>query len=158
MTRQERNEAALKTLHPQFAVRLRLLLKRAEEMRGMELLIVQARRSFSDQQKLYLGGAQAAPPGHSYHELGLAADLVDVRHGTEPGRYDPADWDATDYDWIAGEALALGLISGHKWTHRDSPHVEYHPGFTPRQASVLATIAAGHPVGLLPDNYFEGKA
>ena len=154
MTRQERNEKALKSLHPQFSVRLRLLIERAQVMRDMELLIVQARRSFADQQRIYLSGVRAAPPGHSFHELGLAADLLDVRGGIEPGRYDSADWEATNYDWIADQAETLGMVAGHRWERKDSPHLEYHPGgWGPRSAHLVAKLADDN--GRLPDDFFE---
>ncbi len=152
MTRVERNEAALRSNHPQFAVRMRLLL-RWSEMRGMELLIVRAWASFQEQERIYLSGAQAAPPGHSYHELGLADDVVDVAAGASPHRYDPADWDRTDYEAIASYAESLGMVAGHHWQRKDSPHLEWHPGYSPREAFILNRLTGAD--GKLPDTFFD---
>lgn len=58
----------------------------------------------------------------SYHQYGLAFDLIFVDH----------NWNAPPSWWeiLGKEGQALGLEWGGSWTgFQDLPHFEYHPGF-----------------------------
>lgn len=58
----------------------------------------------------------------SYHQYGLAFDLVFVEHGYNP----PDSW----WDILGKEGEKLGLSWGGRWIgFSDRPHFEWHPGF-----------------------------
>lgn len=91
------------------------------------LRVTQALRTWDEQADLYAQGRTEpgpivtnAPPGHSYHNLGLAVDLVPMSHGQ-------AIWDTEDARWAGMVALgtALGLTSGACWQSiKDFPHFQ----------------------------------
>lgn len=68
-------------------------------------------------------------PLATYHNYGLAADLIFEGYGWNPP-------DASWWEVLGAEANKLGLIWGGDFpkmyggTFRDLPHVEWHPGFT----------------------------
>ena|SRR5665213_2433996 len=92
------------------------------------LRVDQALRSWTDQAKLFAQGRTTpgevvtdAAPGYSWHEFGLAFDVVPLDVDLIP------DWVLTHPIWqdivTAGEAL--GLSSGSDFTHRkDTPHFQ----------------------------------
>ena len=160
MTRDERNAAAIEGLHPRFRDLVTLLLVRIAGI-GVKPLIVQARRTFEEQSKLYAQGRTTDGPkvtnaraGTSYHQYGLAIDLVDVAASGNPDAYDASDWNTTNYEAIAAHGRALGMEWGGAWrTFQDRPHFEWHPGFGPSDAMSLAQHC--RPDETLPDDFFD---
>jgi peptidoglycan L-alanyl-D-glutamate endopeptidase CwlK len=159
-TREERNAIAIAGLHPEFAKRVRVLIERtdAEEM---AICIVQGLRSREDQAELYAKGRLTtgpivtnAPPGWSYHEYGLAVDVVDFASSGDLDSYDGTDWGATNYARIGAIGKEIGLEWGGIWRNTDLPHLEFHPGFGPRDARWLFRWTKAD--GRLPDDFFIG--
>ena len=102
------------------------------EQEGIEIRVVQALRSWSQQDALYAQGRTApgsivtnCPGGYSYHNLGLAVDTVPSQFA--PGQpYNP-DWNAQHPSWIRMEQIgqSLGLDSGATWrSFPDAPHFQ----------------------------------
>lgn len=101
-------------------------------------------RSFSEQEALYAQGRTTkgsivtnARPGYSYHNYGLAFDIVLIINGKE------ASWDMrTDFDgdaipdWmeVVKIAKAHGWVWGGDWkSFKDYPHFEKTFGYTEKQ-------------------------
>jgi peptidoglycan L-alanyl-D-glutamate endopeptidase CwlK len=94
---------------------------------SITIRVVQGLRSWQEQQALYdQGRTQAgkivtnAPPGHSWHQYGLAVDLVPLS-GMGP------DWNAQHPVWqrLVETGTSLGLQSGAQWrSFPDYPHFQ----------------------------------
>lgn len=121
---------------------------------GIEIRVVQARRTTEEQDALYQMGRTTpsnagcvhhgvtrpvgscdehplgaivtnCPGGHSYHEFGLAIDGVPSTHAPDQP-YDP-DWNSSHPAWKRMEAvgLSLGLDVGAQWrSFPDAPHFQ----------------------------------
>lgn len=100
---------------------------------GIDLHVTQGLRSYDDQAALYAQGRTApgpivtnAPPGHSFHEFGLAVDVVpEDQHGNP-------DWNASDPTWkrIVEVGESLGLFSGTQFhSICDTPHFQLTGSF-----------------------------
>jgi len=132
-------------VHPDLAQRVRRTLVRTRE-EGMSMQVNQVYRPVAGQDRLYAQGRTApgeivtrARGGHSWHNYGLAADVVFSTPEGEPDWPDAANW--TRYGQIAADH---GLTWGGTWSTPDRPHVEYHPG-----------LGAGDAGGLI-DTYRRG--
>jgi len=101
---------------------------------GINIQYTSGFRSPEEQQKLYEEGRTEpgkivthAKPLWSFHNYGLAVDLVPLKDG-KPW------WKAPYEIWekIGIEAEKLGFIWGGRWLgkKKDMPHIEYHPGLT----------------------------
>lgn len=146
---------SLSELHPKFRPRVEQWLA-AVEARGIDLLVVETRRTMAVAEAYFAQGRQSpieinelrrkaglrtiglqecvrvitkAPPGMSWHIYGLAVDFVPMVGRVLDWNYDPDD--AADYyDEIAEEAKRLGMTWGGDWrSFKDYPHVEWHPGW-----------------------------
>jgi peptidoglycan LD-endopeptidase CwlK len=118
--------ARLAEVHPALAARIRAL---DAFVPALNLQVVQGLRTWAQQDALYQQGRTApgaivtnCPGGHSWHNFGLAVDLVP--EDIEPGQ---PDWDVNHPAWqqmvAAGESL--GLVSGSEWkTFKDYPHFQ----------------------------------
>jgi hypothetical protein len=131
------SEIRLHTVHPALAAKLRLVdaefqRQTASSEGGSDHLeVVQARRSWQQQQQLWLIGRDAtgkvtdekkivtkAPPGHSWHEFGLAIDDVPRSLLPIPG------WNPESPLWpiVRNIGESLGLVSGACFHRQDLPH------------------------------------
>lgn len=134
------SQSRLDLVHPilNAVVGLLVLDYEAEEA-GDTLIVVQGLRSWADQEKLWLQGRNGkgevvdagkivtnAPPGHSWHEFGLAVDLVPKSLIGIRG------WQPESPLWkiISNLATRRGLVSGSCWHHQDLPHVQLTGKFT----------------------------
>ena len=118
-------------LHPIVLAKAQQLVRLAQA-EGIRVLLTEGYRPPERQADLLATGATAAKPGYSFHQYGLAFDLVPL---DGLGR---AWWEAPQKMWLdlgrIGESL--GLSWGGRWTPTlklplgDRPHFEYHPGFT----------------------------
>ncbi len=95
-------------------------------------------RSFEQQQALYNQGRTTpgnivtnAEAGESWHNYGLAADLILNDANGQPIWPDPSPF----WDRLGEVAQANGLYWGGNFG--DRPHVEYHPGLSAGQAGTL---------------------
>lgn len=123
--------ADLALCHPALRWRILALLEDAQQA-GLQVRAFETFRSAERQQHLFDEQKTEALPGESYHNpalvgQSLACDLVFT--GPQP-------WGA-QHPWpqLGQLALNLGLIWGGEWTIQDLPHVEYHPGLGPREAT-----------------------
>lgn len=135
------SESRLADLEPLFATDMRRLIDHAAAA-GIDLRITQGLRTWSQQQDLWAKGRDPAgnvidkslvvtnaPPGHSWHQFALAADVAPVDlHGQ-------ADWDITHPVWgqIITLGESLGMRSGSTFrSFPDAPHFQpFHIPLSP---------------------------
>lgn len=90
--------------------------------RGIPAKIVQGERSLAEQQALYESGRSVtkAPGGLSYHNYGLAFDIVPDAYVNLP------NWNPDGPYWpiLGGIGESLGLSWGGRWKNADLPHFE----------------------------------
>ena len=128
------SQSRLSLVHPILDAIVGLLVLDFEEQEpGDTLIVVQGLRSWALQEKLWLQGRDGsgkvidpgkvvthAPPGYSWHEFGLAVDVVPKSLITIQG------WQPTSPLWnlIATLGMQRGLASGSCWHHQDLPHLQ----------------------------------
>lgn len=121
--------ARLAQLHPKLQGLINSM-DLALTLEGIQIEIVQGLRTFADQAELYAQGRTSpgkivteARPGYSYHNFGVAADLV-------PGIRGEAAWtpnwdpESADFATMIRVGIGLGLVSGSEWTFKDYPHFQ----------------------------------
>jgi peptidoglycan L-alanyl-D-glutamate endopeptidase CwlK len=117
----------LKDLHPVLASRAVSLLTQLE-MEGFECRITQGLRTFDEQNDLWKQGRNGnpgpvvtnAPAGYSWHNYGLAFDVVPIGAGG-------SDWNTSHSDWqrIISLAPMFKLFSGSLFrSFPDAPHLQ----------------------------------
>jgi len=112
-------------------------------------------RSFAEQNTLFAQGRTAPGPrvtnasgGQSWHNFGLALDVVEIRTGDD-GRQ-VAIWDGVDANWsLIGD---IGKYHGFEWggdwiSFIDRPHFEMRFGYT------LAQLRAKRENGEMEDGF-----
>lgn len=111
----------LQSLQPSLRPILTQLLERAEEA-GIPVELVQGYRSPDEQTALYTSGKGVtnAPALLSYHNYGLAADVVPKAYLTLPN-WNP---DGPLWDKLGPIGESLGLSWGGRWGKPDKPHFE----------------------------------
>lgn len=121
----------VKALHPKVIEDFKNFITDAEQGLGIVLRVTQGLRTFKEQQDLYdMGRTKAgkivtkAKAGQSYHQYGLAVDLVElVKNGTE------VDW-SYDMAKLAPYASKYGIEWGGNWQgFKDMPHFEKRLGW-----------------------------
>ena len=138
-------------LYPPFAARLGEFEARLADA-GLPFFLFMGLRTFEDQDELYAQGRTKPGPivtnargGDSWHNFGLAADLVLDGKSEKPGiqwSWDiRADLNADGRnDWLqmAEIAVSCGLESGWFWKRfPDAPHVQDRFGLTLAEAKEL---------------------
>lgn len=122
------SEARLQLVCPALADKIHLLGTMLQD-ESIFFRVTQGLRSWADQDKLYQQGRTTpgkivtnAPAGHSWHEFGLAVDLVVmIDDNTVP------DWDVTHPSWqrLITVGKSLGLFSGSDFCSiKDNPHFQ----------------------------------
>lgn len=137
--------ARIARLHPRIRGQARQLLINAER-KGIKLRVVSGLRTYEEQAALYAQGRTApgpvvtnARPGYSWHNFGLAFDVVPVDNGIE-------NWASTQWPEIGALGKALGLEWGGDWSSFvDKPHFQNPLGLTTAQAR--QRVAAGQVDG-----------
>jgi peptidoglycan LD-endopeptidase CwlK len=116
----------LNTLHPYVRVKVQRLMEAMSDA-GFPCTIVHAMRSMRTQAELYSQGRTKpgaivtnAKPGQSYHNYGLAVDLLPLVCAKD------RNWAPDHQAWqvLGALAKAMGFTWGGAWN--DKPHVEYH--------------------------------
>lgn len=111
----------IQSLQPSIQPLASRLLELAAE-RGVPARIVQGVRSIDEQNVLYTSGAGVtkAPGGLSYHNYGLAFDVVPDDYVSLP------DWNPKGDKWAVLGSIgeSLGLAWGGRWSKPDLPHFE----------------------------------
>lgn len=118
------SQIRLGTLHPKVRTDFKQFIEDAEEGLNITLRISQALRTMEEQQSLYdLGRTKSgsivtnAKPGSSYHNYGLAVDLVVMVDGK-------LDWNY-DMGKLVTYAIKHGIAWGGNWKKfKDKPHFE----------------------------------
>mgnify|MGYP003385398970 CR=1 FL=1 len=77
----EKTARDLGFLHPVMRGHVVMFLARYKQLTGYDLLVVCTTRSYADQASAQKAGKSNAAPGLSWHQWGLAADLVPMVHG-----------------------------------------------------------------------------
>lgn len=135
-TEKQKNEELLATLLPEVGELARRHLALSEEA-GIDLLVVQAERTYSAQAALYATGRTRpgrivtnAMPGYSWHNFGRAYDVAIVG---EAGRL---MWEGPRYRKVGQLGTGIGLVWGGDFSaiRGDLGHFEYHPGLTLAEA------------------------
>ena len=130
------SEARLSLIAPSLAAKVRMLHDILEG-EGIEIRVVQALRSWTEQDALYAQGRTApgkivtnCPGGHSYHNFGMAVDCVPSTQAPDQP-YAP-DWNSSHPVWKRMEevGMSVGLVSGATWrTFPDAPHFQLNGKF-----------------------------
>jgi peptidoglycan LD-endopeptidase CwlK len=125
------SEARLQQVYPPLAEKVRRMAEMLAA-EGIVIRVVQAFRTWAEQQALYEQGRSRAgnkvtncPGGHSYHNFGLAVDCCPSQFAPDQP-YSP-DWHAEHPAWKRMEAVgqSLGLDSGATWrSFPDAPHFQ----------------------------------
>ncbi len=156
------NQEKLAQVHPELRLRVVGMLNALDES-GLEVRVTDGLRTYAEQQQLYDQGRGSVPgkivtnaqPGQSWHNFGLAVDLVPVwvQNGPSPEAiaYRQAhgillDWDPSHADWqkMLSCGAAFKLAEGAKWrAFPDYPH--FYPEELPANPPqvVRALYAAG---------------
>ena len=119
----------LNELHPKVREDFRSFIEECEQQFGITIRIVSAMRTMEEQEKIYAQGRTSpgpivtkAIPGSSYHNYGLACDLLPL---TTDGKL---DYSYQQYKW-ANIAEQWGITWGGSWTgFKDPDHWEAKMG------------------------------
>jgi len=150
-------------LHPVVRELAKVFLALVEEA-GHKVLVYSTLRTWEEQRELYARGRTKpgprvtnAPPGHSWHNWGLAFDIV-LLDPRSRAVWDPRanlDNDALlDYDEIGTIAQRIGLEWGKRFSSWDLGHFQHRLGF-----QILDLLAGrGGRVGLVaPPGYLNSS-
>ena len=115
----------IKKLHPLVKATFIQFIISAEQELGKQLRITSGLRTIKEQNKLYAKGRTRpgnivtnAKGGKSYHNFGLAVDIVEIKNGK-------ALWTNPDWSKIADLGKSLGLEWGGDWVSiKDKPHFQ----------------------------------
>jgi len=121
----------LSLLKPVVQLKAETLIKECRKV-GITLIVTSTLRTHAEQDALYAQGRTTAgkvvtnaTAGFSYHNWGVAFDVVGLKNGVP-------DWNG---DWLTigkiGESL--GLEWGGRWKFIDKPHFSYTLGYTLEQ-------------------------
>jgi peptidoglycan L-alanyl-D-glutamate endopeptidase CwlK len=145
---QNREDTLIAMLYPPFGKLVALFLQEARK-KAFPIGIFEGLRSFETQKEYYSRGRNEAgdiispakvitwaKPGKSYHQYGLAVDIVFDQNGQNPGFQ--WTWDEKK-DWLGLGAIGklCGLEAGVFWNKKDPPHFEKSYGFTPANLLVI---------------------
>jgi len=103
---------------------------------GIEILVTSTLRTFEEQAELFATDRTKpgekvtnAEPGKSWHNFGLAFDVVPLVNGK-------AVWDSPFWNRIGELGEKAGLVwGGDIQSFKDKPHFEFHPNLTLAQAN-----------------------
>lgn len=133
-------------LHPKIREEVASIIREANiALTGRaSVRISQGLRTISEQNALYAQGrtdktkkiVTNAKGGSSYHNYGLAIDIVLILDGKTASWDDKTDFDGDKVsDWMEVVAIfkKYGYAWGGEWRFKDSPHFEKAFGFTTKQ-------------------------
>ncbi len=123
------SERRLNDVHPMLQRKIRQLADiLATDRPPIILRITQGYRSWAEQAQLYAQGRSVpgkvvtnAEPGHSWHQFGLAVDVVPLGLEGQP------DWNIEHPTWqrIVAAGTSLGLVAGAQFrSFPDYPHLQ----------------------------------
>ncbi len=123
------SEARLSLVHPALARKIRQMADILElDHPPVKLRVTEGLRSWNEQAQLYAQGRSLpgaivtnAEPGHSWHQFGLAVDVVPFGLDGRP------DWNTSHPIWrrLVQLGTHLGLVAGAQWrSFPDYPHFQ----------------------------------
>jgi peptidoglycan L-alanyl-D-glutamate endopeptidase CwlK len=122
----------IEDLHPKVQNLCKLFLNICKK-ENIDVLVTSTLRDFEAQNALYAQGRSApgkivtkAKAGESFHNYGLAFDVVPLKNGK-------CCWDETDAVWakLGDIGAAVGLEWAGNWARfREYPHFQYTSGLT----------------------------
>lgn len=139
---EERNKQKIATLHPKLRAEATAILDKINKvLTGRAVVVFDCTfRRFGEQDKLYAQGRTTKGPivtkakgGHSYHNYGLAIDIVLLVDKDKNGSFESVSWDIkTDFDkdsipdWMEIVAIfkKYGWEWGGDWAFKDYPHFQ----------------------------------
>ena len=116
----------IETLHPDIKSKVKEFIIRAEKELGIKLRVTAALRTWAEQSTLYKQGrttagkiVTSAKAGQSYHNYGLAIDVVEIKNGK-------ALWNNPNWKKIGQLGESIGFTWGGRWTRgkNDKPHFQ----------------------------------
>jgi len=116
----------IKTLHPAIILKATEFINRADTELGIKLRVYAALRTWEEQTELYAKGRTLpgrkvtwAKAGESYHNYGLAIDVVEKKD-------DIALWKNPNWEAIGKLGEEIGFTWGGRWPQkkRDLPHFQ----------------------------------
>ena len=115
----------IETLHPSIIGKAKEFIIRAEKELGIKLRVTAALRTWKEQSDLYAKGRTVsgqkvtwAKAGQSYHNYGLAFDVVEIKDGK-------ALWNNPNWEKIGKLGESIGFVWGGRWKGKtDKPHFE----------------------------------
>ena len=119
------SDRRISTLHPLIIGKAKEFIIRAEKELGIKLRVVSALRTWAEQTALYAKGRTLpgkkvtnAKAGSSYHNFGLAIDVVEIKNGK-------ALWKNPNWSKIAELGKSIGFEWGGDWkSFKDKPHFQ----------------------------------
>lgn len=120
----------IQTLHPKVRADFQAFIEECEQQFNVTIRIMQALRTFAEQQAIYDQGrtkpgeiVTKSPPGASFHQYGLAVDLCVLMPDGK------LDWNY-DNGKFANIAAQWSITWGGNWTggFKDLPHFEEKMG------------------------------
>ncbi|MEW7279730.1 M15 family metallopeptidase [Aquimarina sp. 2201CG1-2-11] len=118
----------INTLHPKIRAKAKEFIIRAEKELGIKLRVTSGFRTWEEQTELYNKGRISpgkrvtnAKAGQSYHNYGLALDVVEIKNGK-------AIWNNPNWKRIADIGKSLGFEWGGDWKFIDKPHFQMRFG------------------------------
>ncbi len=133
------SDRRINTLHPTIRAQVKEFIIRVEKELGIKLRVTSAFRTWEEQSKLYAQGRSFpgkvvthAKAGESYHNYGLAFDVVEIKNGQ-------AIWKNPNWQKIGEFGKKIGFSWGGDWKgrKRDKPHFHNNFGKHHTQLAVL---------------------
>jgi len=129
-------------LHPKVKCPAKNFINTVESELGIKLRVTSGYRSFAEQTELYNKGRTTsgnvvtnANAGQSYHNYGVAIDVVEIKDGS-------TNWNGAMFDKIAPYAKAEGFEWGGDWTSFvDKPHFQITNGNSTTELKTLYDAA-----------------
>ncbi|WP_208746749.1 M15 family metallopeptidase [Aquimarina algiphila] len=123
------SDRRIDTLHPHIRSKTKEFIIKAEKELGIKLRVTSALRTWEEQTRLYNKGRSSpgrivtnAKAGESYHNYGLAFDVVEIKNGK-------AIWDNPNWQKIGELGKSLGFEWGGDWVGLvDKPHFQMRFG------------------------------
>ena len=133
-----RTDKKIEKLHPSIRAKVKEFIIKAQQELGIKLRVSSGYRSHKEQDKLYAKGRAAsgkivtnAKGGESYHNYGLAFDVVEIKNGK-------AIWNNPRWNEIADLGKSLGFSWGGDWiSFKDKPHFQMDFGKSIAQLKAL---------------------
>ena len=139
----------IKDLHPELCARTADFINHVERNNGLRLRVTSTYRSFEEQDALYAVGRTKyqddspvtnAKAGESYHNYGLAFDVVPIDPQGQPV------WNSLHWDEIGIAGEYFGFEWGGRWTRPDRPHFQRTFEYTTDELEVMRNNGSKHPL------------